>query len=186
MRLATTMMMCGALALTATACGQKTEEADAPAKAAPKVVETPKRKPGLWIQTTSVEGLGEVPPISLCLDEETDSKMAWWGQQGVRGGCLKNDVTRNADGSWSFESICQSQANISTTTRGTATGDFESAFKVEAETTTEGAPIPDMNGTRKVSIDYRWEGECPAEMSPGDMKLPDGSMMNALKAMGGQ
>ncbi len=183
MRLVTTAIMVTAAALTAGACSKTADEGEKPAAAAPKVLETPHRKPGLWVQTTSVEGIGDIPALRLCLDKETDSKMAWWGQQGVRGGCSKNDVKRNLDGSWTFESVCQSEGNIRTTTTGTASGDFQSSFRVEAETTTEGAPIPDMNGTRKVTINYEWKGDCPAGMSPGDMKLPDGSTVNALKAL---
>lgn len=183
MRLATAAIVTGALALTLTACQQR-ETQQAPAASAPKVAETPKRKPGLWIQTTHAEGLGAFPPIAVCIDRETDSKMAWWGQQAVRGGCARNDVKRNPDGSWSFESVCQTEGNIRTSSKGTASGDFNSAYAVDVETTTEGAPIPDLNGTRKVTMAFEWQGDCPADMKPGDMRLPDGSVVNMLEARG--
>lgn len=183
MRFAMATIMLGALALPLAACDRGEEAAE---NVAPQVAETPKRKPGLWTQSTHAEGLGSLPSVSVCIDPETDAQLAWWGQQGVRGGCEKNQVTKNADGTWAFQSVCSTAGNIRTSAKGTASGDFDSAFAVDLETTTEGSPIPDLNGTRKVTIAYQWEGECPASMKPGDMRLPDGSVTNYLQRVQGR
>lgn len=180
MRLVTATIMLGVLALAACDRG---EDVAAEGSGQP-VVETPKRKPGLWVQTTHAEGIGAFPDVSVCIDEKADSQLAWWGQQGVRGGCEKNAVTKNPDGSWSFESFCRTAGNIRTTSKGTASGDFSSAYAVDVETTTEGSPIPDMNGTRKVTMAFEWQGECPRGMKAGDMKLPDGTTVNLLDQAG--
>lgn len=170
-----------AAGLPLAACGPKAEK-----KAeAPKVVETPTRKPGLWKQTITVEGMSNLPQVSFCIDASVDRKLAWWGQQGARGGCRKNDVVHNADGSWSFESICEAPTGTRTVTSGKATGDFQSTYRVEATTTTVGAPTPALNGTKKVVLDVAWQGPCPSGMRPGDMRLPDGSLLNLVEIAGG-
>ena len=173
------MLMTAALPLAA--CDrQASDEDDAPG-GAPAAVETPKRKAGLWKQTMTIEGLNVIQTASLCLDEETEKKVSWWAQQGARGGCDENEVKRNPDGSWSFSSTCRLEGGMKTVTTGQAVGDFQRAYQVKAETTTENAPIPAMNRTNTVTIDSTWEGPCPADMAPGDMVTPDGRRLNVLQ-----
>jgi hypothetical protein len=180
MRLWMAGLLIGAAALPLAACerpgAEKTERV---------IPETPTRKPGLWKQTTSVEGLGSVPAVSICLDADADKKLAWWAQQGVRGNCEENEISKAADGSWTFSSFCQSPEGIRTATKGTATGDFQTSYQVKAQSTTSGAPLPDMNGTHAVTIDSVWSGECPSNMKPGDMQLPDGNLVNLIELTGG-
>jgi hypothetical protein len=171
------MALAGAAALAVAGCN-KHEAAPNPYQ--PPKVETPKRKPGLWKQTIFVEDLNAMQTASLCLDAGTDAQVSWWAQQGVRGGCAKNDVQRQPDGSWKFSSVCQMAGGIKMTTEGTAVGDFQSKYQVKAETTTSGAPMAQMNGTRSITIDASWQGPCPAGMQPGDMELPDGRRVNML------
>lgn len=152
-----------------------------PAAEAPAAVEVPSRKPGLWRQTMMVDGVDVLQSVSLCLDAAADKQVAWWGQQGLREGCEKNEVTRNPDGSWSFAAVCTMQGGVKTTNNGRAVGDFQSRYQVTAETTTTGSPMPALNGTRAITIDATWEGECPADMRPGDMELPSGQRMNVLQ-----
>lgn len=182
MRLWMAAIVIGAVALPLAGCNRHEQKPTGRAA----VVETPSRRPGLWSQTTNVEGIGSIPAIALCLDEATDKKISWWAQQGTRAGCTKNDITKKPDGSWAFSSSCQTEGGIHTATTGVATGDFKTAYKVEATSTTEGAPLPEMNGSHSVIIDAKWDGPCPSDMKPGDMKLPDGSILNmAAIGMGG-
>ena len=178
MRMARIAMLAGAASLALAGCHKKEEQQATGNAAAPVKAETPKRKPGLWKQTIMIEELGAVQSASLCLDADTDSKVSWWAQQGVRSGCAKNDIQRQPDGSWKFSSVCQMAGGIKMTTNGSAVGDFDSKYEVKAETTTTGAPMAQMNGTRTVTIDAAWQGPCPAGMQPGDMDLPDGRRVN--------
>lgn len=178
MRLWTVVILIGALGAPLAACNRHDEQSSGQSAATRKAVETPKRKPGLWTQTTNVEGLGSIPAVRICLDAAADQKIAWWGQQGARAGCVKNEVNHNADGSWSFSSLCQTVGGIRTSTTGSASGDFQDSYEVRATSTTEGSPMPEMNGSHSVVIEAKWEGPCPADMKPGDMKLPDGSVVN--------
>jgi hypothetical protein len=181
MRLWMAAMMIGAVALPLAACDRQAPEEEDAGPSAPAVVETPTRKAGLWKQTMSIEGLNMIQTVNLCLDAASEKKVSWWAQQGARGGCDKNDVQRNPDGSWSFSSVCHLEGGMKTTTTGQAVGDFQRAYQVKAESTTEGSPIPAMNRTNTVTIDATWLGECPAGMVAGDMDLPSGQRMNVLQ-----
>lgn len=169
----------GASALTLGAC-HKAEEQKPATAAKPAVVETPQRKPGLWKQTMSIQGTDIKQTASMCLDNQSDKKISWWAQQGVRGGCAKNDVQRQPDGTWKFSSSCEMAGGIKMESEGTATGDFTSKYNVTATTTTTGAPMAQMNGTKTVVIDAEWTGPCPAGMKGGDVQLPNGQIVNML------
>jgi len=183
MRLWIAALALSASALTLAAChkadDQTTQNPTATA-AKPANVETPQRKAGLWKQSMSIEGTNIKQVASLCLDNQSDKKIAWWAQQGLRGGCGKNDVQRQPDGSWKFSSSCEMAGGIKMDSEGVATGDFGSKYEVKATTTTTGAPMAQMNGTRTVVIDAEWTGPCPAGMKGGDIELPDGRRVNMM------
>lgn len=174
----------GIAVLATAACSKADKAADANTAAAPAAaVEVPKRKPGLWKQTMLVEEAGVLQTVQICLDAASDSKLAWWGQQGFKQACSKSEVTRQPDGSWKFSSVC-SGAGVKTTNDGSAVGDFNSKYQLKAASTTTGAPVPAMNGSRTITIDAEWLGECPAGMKPGDIDLPNGQRVNMLEVSG--
>jgi len=176
----------GVALVAMTACSKEKEAATAnPGAEAAAQVEVPKRKPGLWKQTMLVEGIDVIQTVHLCLDQASDAKLAWWGQQGFKQACSKNEIKKASDGSWSFSSVCEG-AGVKTTNDGSAVGDFGSRYQLKAESSTTGAPIPEMNGTRTITIDAEWVGECAADMKPGDMELPNGQRMNMLEMSGQQ
>lgn len=168
--------------LTLAACGQREEVAaseEAPAAqpspaAAPPT--RPVRKPGLWEVSTSLEGVDGVQTVRVCLDEATDAKLALAGAQAP-GGCSTRQ-TRETDGSWRFSASCDMGSGGRTTTAGTATGDFTSAYEVRAETSTEGAATPQMNGTRRMTSKAAWRGRCPGDLKPGDVQIPGGPVIS--------
>lgn len=185
-------------ALALAGCGQK-EAAKAPADsaAAPAAATAavgpatpPARKPGLWTQTVSMGDFNQT--TRLCLDETTDKSMSLWGAQMSKDMCETNETTRGLDGSYRFNSVCDMGSGGTSRTSGVASGDFQTSYKVDAETTTEGASAPQMNGTRKMAINAAWQGPCPEGFKPGDMELPGGMKMNLtdlsgpMKAAGAQ
>lgn len=181
--------VCGAAVLALAACDRRGEEADKAAPGAPQAqapgkapppIDAPARKPGLWEQSVSLAGVDFVQTTRVCLDKETDLKLSWWGNQAARSTCAKNLVTRQADGAWRFSSVCDMGSGGVTTTSGTATGDFSTRYQVQAESSTEGAAAPQMNGVRIVNIAARHLGACPEGMKPGDMELPGGQRINML------
>lgn len=174
-----------AVSLLALAACQKKEGAaatgDAPAAAAtaPAMTGPPKRKPGLWTQTVSTQGMTQT--MTLCLDEATEAKMTLWGQQANKDICARNVVTPGVGG-WSFDSECDMGAAGKVSTKGTASGDFSSKYVVKATSVTTGSSMAQANGTHEMEMTGTWEGACPAGMKPGDMTLPGGVTMN-LNAM---
>jgi hypothetical protein len=149
------------------------ETAAAPTAATP--AGPPRRKPGLWTQTMSTEGMTQSSKI--CLDEATEAKMTIWGQQMGDEICAKNAVTPTAGG-WKIETECDFGEMGKNVTTGTVTGDFSSRYVMKATTTTTGAKMVQANGTQSMEMTATWEGACPADMKPGDMTLPGGMKMN--------
>jgi hypothetical protein len=179
--------------LALTACQKKAETAatgkPATAAATPPAglagpITSPQRKPGLWTQTVSTAQAQQT--TKLCLDEASDRQMAWWGAQDSRTTCLEQTITQHMGGGWDFHSVCKSAGGGTTTSSGTATGDFGSHYKVEATSTTSGRPMPQANGERRITIEAAWQGPCPAGMKPGDMELPGGMRINMTGAMSGK
>jgi len=181
MRTATTGLTLAAFALALAACGNKNEAAAPSAETAETAAAAttngndplPKRKPGLWEQTVNGSD-GSALNIRVCLDEATDAKMSAFGEQANKDMCSENTMKRNMDGSYEFSSTCASGAGAVRST-GKATGDFNTAYTVDAETTTttDGAPV-----TAKVKMTAKWAGECPAGWVPGDIEMPGGMRVN--------
>lgn len=163
------------------ACSKPVQGEARDAGAAP-TGQAPHRKPGLWKQSLLQEGSDTINSFTLCLDAEADTKLSWWSQQGFKRKCSKNELKQQPDGSWKFSSICEGMG-MRMTNDGSAVGDFNSKYQIKAESTTTGAPNPVMNGTRVVTIDGEWLGECPAGMKPGDIETADGRRMNMLQMM---
>ena len=166
------------------ACDRKheaapTKTAAVQAPAAQAIAAPPHRRPGLWAQTVSTAGMTQ--KSTLCVDAAVEAAMGWWGQQAASRPCARQSVTRGADGAWRIESQCDlGSAGMSRTT-GVATGDFASAYRMDAQTITTGAAAPQMNGAHKMTLEAAWQGPCPASMKPGDITLPGGMKINLLE-----
>lgn len=186
MRLKLSHVLGAAALLALAACNRGEEESAAPAPPSPEAAApapgpaatAPQRKPGLWEQRVSSEGMVQVSRI--CLDEALEARFNWWGQQATSEACEKNLVSQRTDGAWQFSSVCDMGAGGRTTTSGVASGDFDNRYVVEAESSTVGAQAPQMNGTRQIRIEAVWQGACPEGFRPGDMELPGGVRINLL------
>lgn len=188
------VMMAGAATLAVAACSkpsapeaeagaaagtpQAASQAATPPQAPPAL---PKRRPGLWKQTVIGSGMTQVSRI--CLDEAAEARLAIWGAQTGKDICAEQDV-RPTPGGWAFHSRCDMGSGGTVVSEGTATGDFNTRYTVQVQSTTSGAAAPQMNGAHKVSMASEWLGPCPAGMAPGDMELPNGMKINMLKLGG--
>ena len=165
-------------------CQKKDDAAPSAAQTAEPAAAAPMsmaRKPGLWTQTVQTEGVSQV--IKVCLDAATDKQMQITGQAVGKDMCSENTVTP-APGGFTFRSVCDTGPGGKSVTTGSTSGDLNSNYTVKASTTTTGAQMAQANGTRAVEITAKWEGACPAGMTPGDMQLPGGITVNAAKMMG--
>ena len=163
-----------AISFTIAACQKKTDaaatgEAPAAAATAPTALTAPpSRKAGLWSHT--VESAGVNQAMKVCLDADTDAKMTVWGQAAGKDMCAKQSFTRTAGG-YAFESECDMGGAGRTVSKGTVTGDFNSAYTVKVSSVTTGASMPQANGAHDTTLTARWEGPCPAGMQGGDVKI---------------
>ena len=179
---------CLALGACNKPAGEKAASAEGAAKPAAAATASapaamPTRKEGLWKQTVSTAGMKQVS--SICIDKAVESKLQVWGGGMAKSVCQETAITPAAGG-WSFSSTCDMGTGGKTTSHGTVTGDFNSAYSVESESTTEGAAAPQMNGPHKMSLTAEYQGPCPADMKPGDMTLGNGMKINMLDMAAGR
>jgi hypothetical protein len=129
----------------------------------------PKRKPGLWRHTITTAGATQT--MTLCLDAAADRQLAVWGQGASQEMCQQTDMRRRLDGAIAFSSTCDMGGGGKTTSKGVIQGDFGTAYKMEADSVTEGASAPQMNGAHKMTLEAAWTGPCPAGARPGDVEM---------------
>lgn len=146
------------------------QKADAPAA----------RKPGLWEQRVSGGAFSQVSRV--CLDAAADARMGWIGEP-AGAACQKPPLKKQGQG-WRFETVCDLGPGGKTVGSGTVSGDLSSRYVVQAESTTTGAMAPQLNGTRRFTVEAAWQGPCPADMKPGDLALPGGVKINLLDLAG--
>lgn len=151
------------------------EAATAAATAPAAPIGPPRRKPGLWSHTMAAEGMNQT--MQVCIDEDTDAKMTVWGQAVDKEMCSKNSFAA-VPGGYAFESECDMGEMGRVVSKGSATGDFNSAYKVKTSSTTTGSTMAQSNKTSEMTLTAKWEGACPAGMKGGDVTLPGGMKIN--------
>lgn len=132
----------------------------------------PKRKPGLWEIVTSQAGGPPGPTAMLCIDAKTDDL----AQQLAAGAvsCSKQEVTRAGDG-FVAQSTCRIGESTATT-RMVFSGQFDSAYEVDIDAKYT-PPLMGMAEGRS-TVRARWLGPCRAGQRPGDIMLPNGTVLN--------
>jgi hypothetical protein len=78
-------------------------------------------------------------------------------------------VIHAADGAYHFTSTCRLPAGATLTTRGTASGDFTSQYRIDTDIEISGAPITALDGRRQITLVGAYRGPCPAGASPGHL-----------------
>lgn len=184
MRAALTVLALCAVAVGAAACtkDKKADEANAPAAGAPAAPSAaapatpagpaglPRRKPGLWEMTMTVQGEDQPPVVTrMCLDAATEARSSIWGNEMTRDMCSKNEMRRQLDGSWKFSSVCNMGSGGVTRSEGTATGDLTSNYVIRMKSTTSGAELEMMNRDSQFTVVSRRVGACEPGQRGGDM-----------------
>lgn len=186
-------LVCGAAALSLAACNKSAPpsagSSQTAATAAPAAPATgpltldnlPRRKPGLWRQTMAMKGVDRpMPATEFCTDAASEAKMSLMGQQIARNKCQAPQFSRNLDGSISFTSACDMGEAGKMTSQGTISGDYNSSYKVQIDSTTTGGP-PGAPAERKMTITATWVGPCAPDQKGGDIILPGGRKMNVVE-----
>jgi len=139
-------------------------------------IAAPKRKAGYWEQTMTMQSPRAMTMKSqFCTDPAVEAKVSALGQAGPGQDCDTTKVTRSAGG-FTFESTCRIAGRV-TRTKGVATGDFNSNYKLDMTSDSGGAQS-------RMQIASRWVGPCPAGKKPGDMVMPGGMTVNIVTRTG--
>lgn len=153
----------------------------------------PPRKAGLWEMRVSMADSkaagqqgggvfgGDGMVMQHCVDAATDKAMQEMGDQPAMNRKFCKEEMRNEAGKLLVhQSVCKGSTST-VTTRVVISGDFDTQYRVQSNTTTEppqkGKPSEDM------VMDAKWKGACAAGQRPGDMVMPGGLKMNIMDAM---
>ncbi len=184
------VLMCAAAAVALTACqpaGDATETADAgamtaedgatPASASGGDVIEARVREGLWSTTMTAEGMPITLSSRICMDERMSALDGGAANQADIEDCDQT-LNRTATG-LEFTSRCDMGDQGVTETTGTLTGDFQTAYRMDATVVTTGAQA--ANGTVRMTTEARYEGPCPEGWRPGDMEIPGMGRVNVLE-----
>jgi hypothetical protein len=140
----------------------------------------PKRRVGLWeVRIAGADALG-MPPTRFCVGERTDTAAAHLDRSsGPRGSCSLGEFVRSGD-AWVAESVCR-EGRSTVVSRAVATGDFESAYRIDTvvthAATGAGASAAGRREDREAVL-ARWIGPCDAGQRPGDLVIPGMGTLN--------
>jgi len=179
-----TLLAAGVAVLALASCKAKDEPAapasgQATAQAGSSEAPTLRRKAGVWRMAIS-NGEAVVQTIEMCIDADSDQRLSIMGAQMGDDACAQHSYARQPDGSWTFSSVCDMGSGGHTSSQGTVSGDMTTHYVVHADSVTEGAAAPQMNGKHTVTIDSTWTGACPAGQVGGDMMV-HGMKINVLR-----
>ena len=124
--------------------------------------DVPKRKSGLWHITMSG---ADTPRMVLeeCVDRASDDLFKTEDESS----CSKVEIRRQG-AAVNVEAVCKEEGST-VTTRGTFTGNFDSAYKGSFRISYN----PPMQGLRETTMqnEGRWLGPCKPGQQPGDINV---------------
>ena len=152
-------------------------------------LDLPTRKAGLWELKMEFQGR-DIPAqlMQQCTDANTDKLMTLNFGGAAERNCQKRDVQNNG-GTITVDSVC-SFGETTTTSHAIVSGDFNSAYTIQIDSTRQGGrPIPGVapGGESHMTIAAKWLGPCASGQKPGDVMMGNGMKMNVLdiQKMGG-
>lgn len=143
---------------------------------AANAAELPKRKSGQWEISTAQTGGPPGPVVQMCIDEKIDDLTRQLASDTVK--CSKQDIRREGD-RYVVESVCRIGESTATT-RAVFTGKFDSAYQADIDAKYS-PPLMGMSEGRS-TMSARWLGPCRAGQRPGDITMPDGTVINLQDA----
>ena len=138
----------------------------------------PHRRAGLWEQTVSADGKPAIMgALKVCVDATSEARASLFGHnmgKTEKSTCGAPEISHGPNGDLNFSSTCPLRDGTVIVTKGTASGDFSSAYHVHLQTDVTGAKLAAMNGLHTNDIEGKWLGPCPPGMTGGDMELANG------------
>ncbi len=122
--------------------------------------DVPKRKSGLWHITMNGPHIGHME-LEECVDRKSDDLF----RPEDPSTCSKIDIRRQG-AAINVELICKEE-DSTVASRGTVTGNFDSAYKGSFKVTYN----PPLEGMRETTMqtEGRWVGPCKPGQKPGDI-----------------
>lgn len=152
--------------------------------AAQSNLDFPARRAGHWEIRVVTEKPTGAPTLDtgVCLDAATDSELMEFGLRMSKDACTRFDMKRTGQ-TVVIHSDCRF-GPVSSNTRTTMSGDFQSTYSIRIEGTTEGMPgVAKGKQDTLIVQTARWTAAaCPAGMKPGDFTLPGGIKFNIKQA----
>ncbi len=151
--------------------------------------ESPHRKAGLWEQTMQSDQSATPLVSEACFDDASDRRMPVLPHKPTPGGhrqCDKFDVSKDG-ATYVIDSVCGfvGAAGMKATLHAVISGDFSSKYTVTNTITVENASDPARNGVHKSTITATYKGDCPPDIGPGQVKLPDGEVVDMAQLRNG-
>jgi hypothetical protein len=143
-------------------------------------VQSPHRKPGLWEMTLQSDRTPAPIVTRWCFDAASDRLMPVLGRRERRRGplaaaCAKMSVSKSGD-SYVMDSQC-SFGGATITNHQVISGDFNVRYAAVSTIHVQGSSDPARNGAHTLTQSWVYKGDCPAEVQPGQVECPDGSVM---------
>jgi hypothetical protein len=147
-------------------------------------VASPPRKAGLWEQTVQSDRSPTPLVTQWCFDEATDKRSPVLPKGPRRAGsCQKFAIQKNGD-SYTVDSAC-SFNGATMTSHAVISGDFSSKYTINSTVDVSNASDPARNGEHKTTITAVYKGDCPSDLSPGQVRLPTGEVVEMAQLRGG-
>ena len=145
-----------------------------PKPSGPAAFLAPRPRTGLWRMSISSDaGPGVKMNGEICLDAKTQEAGFNAGPQGgAAKDCSATKLSPQAGGV-GFTTVCKVRG-MTVTTQGVATGDFSSAYTVDA--TTRMDPPPQGMSEMKSHVEARWVGPCKPGQTPGTATMKFGGL----------
>lgn len=140
--------------------------------------EIPEVKPGFWKITQSHEGKPD-RVMENCVDKDSIKQMVNMGQQMMGASCTSMDMKK--EGSKYVGDVTCTFGTTKIISHSVYEGDFQSAYTFTNSSKFEPAMMGKSDSQSKGSATY--VGPCPAGMQAGDIKTPDGKIINPTAMM---
>lgn len=150
-------------------------------------VSSPQRKPGLWEETLQSERSPTPIVTQWCFDAASDRRSPVLPKGPRRAGaCQKFAIAKSGDG-YTVDSTCAFPGGaITLTNHAVISGDYSARYTIQSTVNVTGASDPTRNGEHKSSVTWVWKSaDCPSDMSPGQVKLPTGEVVDMASLRGG-
>ncbi|HZZ89713.1 MAG TPA: DUF3617 family protein [Caulobacteraceae bacterium] len=156
----------------------------------------PARKPGLWEQSLQNERRASPLVTEACFDAASDRRVPIVPREPRRAGaCSKFDLHRQG-GDWVVDSDCtfgggrgggagggggsgfNGGGGAKVASHVVVSGDFNSRYTVTSTRNIRNAPDASRNGSHTTTLTAVYKGACPADIGPGQVKLPSGDVVD--------